>query len=127
MKMSPEEKNFLNAISVLSAKDIGTVRDVLRAIIKVVAMELISHSDTVIIPYLCELKISHSDKLVKGGMETVVKLSAKPCQTLVNEVISIVDGDLTPTAEYVKSKINKTFQNILELTQEELDNEVDDL
>lgn len=122
MKMTPTEKDFLNKIAVISAKDVSTVRDVLRAILKSVTMELMCKSDKFIIPYLCEFKIEHYEKIRKKRyVETVVKLRAKPSQTLVNEITAVSEGEVSPTGNYIKNQIMKTFQNLLELSTEEME------
>lgn len=107
MKLSNEEKNFLDKICAVSCKDVNTVRDVLRAILIVSAKEVYAGSKTVNIPYVCRLALDTTSS-------DTVRLSAEPNDNFVKEVKAILSGDTSPTEEFIGREISKTLESILE-------------
>lgn len=114
LKLSSEEKDFLDKIVSISYVDKSTVKEVLQAILKVITVELYADSDTIYIPYICSLKISSCDSITQKGLETIVKLEAIPSKNLIEEVKAVNDGEITPTQEYTRQKILKSLEDKIE-------------
>lgn len=111
--MSFEEKHFLDKISAISAKDINTVRDVMRGLLMASALEVHAGNSVINIPYICKLTIDVQQCEDKKKKETVV-LTAEPNDTLIKEIITIKNGDTAPSEEHLKKEIHKTLNMLLE-------------
>jgi hypothetical protein len=97
LKLSLEEKNWIDNIVAISCKDKNTVKDVLKALLKAITLEMFSENYNVCIPYLCNLQIEYSDKITENGLKTDVRLIAEPNEALIQEIEKIIEGEMPPT------------------------------
>jgi len=114
LKLSLEEKDFLDRIVSISCVDKAVVKEVLQAILKMISIELYADYNTVYIPYLCSLTISSYEKPNKKGVETIVELEAIPSENLIEEIKAINEGEITPTQEFTRQKIFNKLEEIIE-------------
>ena len=123
MKLSVDEKHAIEKICAISGKDRNTVKDVLKALLIMSTLEIYmsvnEDSHKIIIPYLCNLDISQSERVSteKGGY-IHVELDAHINEGLQEEIQNIAVGNLTPSKQFIKKKIVRNLQNILEIDEE---------
>lgn len=115
MKLSIEEKYFLDKICAVSSKDKNTVKDVLKALLMCTTIEIYADSKEMVIPYMCKLKIDYMDNYKEDKHSVVVHLEATPCEGLINEIAAIQEGGITPTQEYIQKMILFDLKNKLEI------------
>jgi hypothetical protein len=114
LKLSLEEKDFLDRIVSISCVDKTVVKEVLQAILKMITIELYADFNTIYIPYICSLNVTSYENLSSKGVETIVELEATPSKNLIEEVIAISEGEITPTQEYTRQKIYKSLEDKIE-------------
>ena len=119
-KLSLEEKEFLQRICAISKKDKQTVKDVLLSLLMVSTIEIYKETNTIIIPYICSLKVEHFDKMTPKGVKVEVVLEAIPSTALIEEITAVSEGEITPSEKYVKKQIFKIFLDLLVLDDVEL-------
>ena len=119
LKMSPEEKVYLDKLVAISGKDITQIRDVLRSILVLFSIESYSGETEIIIPYIGKLKFDLIDKCtpVRGSF-TKVNLKAEACSSLVDELVAINDGEVTSTQDFFKANIFTSIKDILEIEED---------
>lgn len=119
MKLTVNEKQAIEKICAISNKDKRTVREVLLALLKMSTLEMymaINEDKTKItIPYICDLDVSYSDAVSKKGGYVKINLEAIPNEGLSEEITAIANGDLTPTKDFIKKSIYKSFGDMLEI------------
>jgi len=116
LKMSPEEKVYLDKLVAISGKDINTIREVLRAILILFSVEAYAGEEEAIIPYIGKFKFYLLDKyLPSRGSYTDVNFEMEPCISLIEELVAICDGDSTPTEEFFKKNVLTSIKDILEI------------
>jgi len=120
LKMSPEEKVYLDKLVAISGKDINTIRDVLRSILILFSVEAYAGEEEVTIPYIGKFRFYLLDKyLPSKGSYTDVSLEVDPCISLVEELVAICNGDSTPTEEFFKKNVFTSMKDILEIEESE--------
>ena len=117
MKLSNEEKNFLEKIIAISALDKKVGKNFFRSQLVACTIAMLSGENEIIIPYLCKLKIIYNQVLTPEGIRLDVKLEAEPSQELIEEIKCIVAEEDPPTKEYFKKEIAKELRNYLEIDE----------
>lgn len=116
-KLSNSEKDILEKVIAISTKDKVVVKEVFKALLKVITYKLYQEDNVIDIPYVCRLRIDFHDKLVQDCVEVQVDLIAEPSEALKAEVKAISEGEITPTEEYVMDRIKKSFDETLGLEE----------
>ena len=114
-KLNDEEKDILEKISSISTRDKTIVKDVFKALLKTIVYKLYMDDNEIHIPYIGSLKIEYHDKLVHDHVEVVTDLTCTPSESLMAEIRAISEGNITPTKEYIKKRITKKFEELLEI------------
>ena len=117
MKLSKEERNFLENITAISALDKKSVRTFFRTLLVASTMSIFTGENEIYIPYLCKLKIDYKVE----GNELKVNISADPSIELIDEIKSIVNDESPPSKKYFQKEIFEKLKNILEIEELELE------
>jgi hypothetical protein len=112
LKLSMEEKDFLDKVVAFSGIEKTQVKEVFKALLRVTSLLLHGDNNEIYIPFICKLLIDHTDVLTDKGIKTHVKLTALPSECLRGEVTAICEGDILPTERYLKKQIIEKFQQI---------------
>jgi len=122
LKMSPEEKVYLDMLVGISGKDITTVREILRAILILFSRECYAGEEEVTIPYIGKVNFSFVDKyLPSRGTYTDVMMEIDPCISLVEELTAVCNGEPTPTTDnFYKKNVLTKFRDILGIEEGEV-------
>jgi hypothetical protein len=118
LRLSHQEKQFIEKISAISGKEYKIVQEVLKAFLIATTLEIYTQDSNeceLIIPYLCRLKLKFYDKDTTSGMKVVTELEAEPLDGLCEEIKCISEGDISPVEKYIKNQIVKNIQNNLNL------------
>lgn len=118
MKLSKEEKNFLENITAISALDKKSVRTFFRSLLVASTMSVFTDENEIYIPYLCKLNINY-DVDENGNLN--IKIDAEPSIELTEEIKSIVNNDSPPSKKYFQKEIFEKLKNILEIEELELE------
>jgi hypothetical protein len=131
MKLNSEEDNFFQLICAVSTKDAGTVRDVLKATLMAILINIYEQKSTddrnktknnmieFLIPYICKLQIEYRDIIVGKGKAVNVNLSAFPSSALISEITNILDNNDLQLIEDIQKSIKLAFNNILDVNEEQ--------
>lgn len=117
MKLTNQEKNFLEKIIAISALDKKVGKNFFRSQLVATTISLLSGENEIIIPYLCKLKIKYNQILTPEGIKLEVKLEAEPSEELVEEIKCILAEEDPPTKVYFKKEIAKELRNYLEIDE----------
>jgi hypothetical protein len=120
MKLTLEEKNFLENIVAISALDRKTVKTLFRSLLIAVSMSVYADENEIIIPYLCKLKIDYNDYSTNKGTKVKVNIDAEPCIELIEEIKAISEGNHPPSKKYLKKEISEEIRNQLEISEMDL-------
>ena len=119
MLITDKDTEFIKKLSALSLQKENTVKDVLKALLYCSTLEILRSFDDedyvpeITIPYICNLKMEHSDVLSDKGVVTDVKLTAEPHRALLQEFICCLEGDTTPSESQIKKiRENKLFKKL---------------
>lgn len=122
LKLSTDEKLFLDRIKVFAKKEKKEVREVFLALLMASSLQMQDQDNTgdneIVIPYICKLRFSHYEKTDKDGTKVYLQLEAIPSETLREEMDAIVHGEDTPVEKLTKKKILEIFKNTLGLDEE---------
>lgn len=126
MKLTLEEKNFIERIVAISALDKKSVKTFFRSLLIASTIAVYSEEDEIVIPYLCKLKIKYNDYLdTKKGSTVKVNMYAEPCEELIAEIKAISEGEQPPSKKYIKKEIFEEIKNKLEISELDLDMDED--
>lgn len=131
MKMTSEEKIFLDKVVADSGQDLLTVRNVLRAILVSILKEVYANyynsenKNKVIIeysiPYILKMSIGCKNILTKDdGEKTQVILDCEPSISLYKEINRIFDDKTLETEEFFKKEIAYHLMKILDFDKDTL-------
>ena len=122
LKLSTEEKFFIDTVSAIASRDKNTVKDILRALLIASTVHLYESIELdgkdecdLIIPYIGKIHLEYFEHNSDEGTGTKLKLSVIPSDALIEEVSCIVSGDTTPSENFIKRQIVKYIQSVVEL------------
>ena len=118
MKLSKEEKNFLENITAISALDKKSVRTFFKSLLVACTMSVFTDENEVYIPYLCKLGITYS---IDKEESLNIELKAEPSMELIEEIKGIVNDEDPPSKKYFQKEIFEKLKNILEIEELELE------
>ncbi len=120
LKMSPEEKVYLDKLVAISGMNISTVRDVLRSILILFSVESYAGESEVILPYIAKIKFDLIDSYsTEKGTYTKTNLETEPCVSLIEELVAICNGEITPSEDFFKNNVLTSIKDILEIEEED--------
>jgi hypothetical protein len=119
LKLTLEEKEFLQKIKAISRKDESTLMDVFISLIHCMTIAVYKEQNEIIIPFLCKLKLEYFDEATSKGTVTKIVLNAEPSEFLKQEISAISEGEDTPSLKYIKKKIFGKFKQYLDLDTED--------
>jgi len=123
MRLSTEEKNYVNKICAVTGKDDSTVREVLRGILVTAILEVYAGRNEFIVPYIGKIKTAHKN-IVHQKKENSSKINLKliletiPSKWLKREYKSVIEGNITSSAKFVRSQIQKNIRNMLDVSED---------
>jgi len=121
LKLTLEEKNFIENIRAISALDKKSTKTFFRSLLIACTMAIYAGKDEIIIPYICKLKISYNDHHTPKGSKVKVHIEAEPCDELIEEIKAISEGEPPPSKKYIKKEISEEIKNKLEIDELDLD------
>lgn len=122
LKMSQEEKIYLDQLVAISGLKMDSIREVLRAILISFSIGVYAQDDEIIIPYIGKFKCSFVDKFTPTkGTFTKVILKASPCESLTAELSAINEGDLPPSKDYFQNNVLTSIRDVLEIEESDLE------
>lgn len=119
MKLTPEEKAFVDKISAISGHDPKSVKEIFSALMVASTLEIYSRSNTVYIPYLFKVNITYDKEHTSKGFELKEKYDVETSRTLHDSILKINSGDKTQSDAYLKKEIVKHISSVLELEDED--------
>lgn len=121
LKMSPEERVYLEKLVAFSGKDINTVRCILRSILVLFVHELYGDEKEAIIPYIGNFKWSFSSKTTPAkGTHTYLKLKTDPCRALDENMAAVYEGNKPDCLEFFEKQRNIAIEETLEVEEDDL-------
>lgn len=126
MKLTLEERNFIENITAISALDKKSVKLFFRSLLMASTMTIYADEEEIIIPYLCKLRISYKDNHTERGNKPIVNILAEPCDELISEIKAISEGDEPPSKKYLKKEISEELKDKLEIGDLDFLDEDDD-
>ncbi len=124
MKLTLEEKNFIENIVAISALDKKSVKNFFRSLLMASTMAIYADENEIVIPYLCKIKIDYHDVTTSTGTKPKVTLTAEPCDELIEEITAISEGNQPPSKKYIKKEISEELKNQLEIEDVDFDFEL---
>lgn len=118
MKLSRQEKDFIDRISAISGKDPGTVKDIFAALLIATSIELNADQKSAIpIPYLFTFKINPEQVMERKGIRIEEKYEIETSHTLHNIVVKLNSGEPNPLEHYLVREISKLLSGMLDLEE----------
>ena len=115
LKLSLEEKDFLEKVSAISVYDKKIVNDVFISLLHVISLELFDEENIIYIPYIGNISINYYDKIEPGkGVDIQVDLQAEASDCLKNTIKQFSEGETSPTQEYMRLKITENIRERVE-------------
>lgn len=121
MKLTKEERNFVDNIVAISALDKKSVKTFFRSLLIACTMSVFTGENEIYIPYICRLKIGYDTEDTDEGKKLNVNLMSEPAQELISEIKSILNDESPPSKKYLQKEIFEKLKNILEIEDLELD------
>jgi len=121
MKLTLEERNFVEKITAISALSKRSVKTFFKSLLMACSASVYSDENEIIIPYLCKLKIKYNDYVTEKGTKVKVMLEAEPCDELIDEIKAISEGNQPPSKKFIKKEIAEELKNKLEIDELDLD------
>ncbi len=115
MKLTQEEKNFINKISAIACYNPAVVREVFKAMLIAVSLKLYSGEKEIIIPHIAKMKIQPEIKPGEGVFEVKEVYDIETSPALHDVVKSIVTGEGSQVKETIINDIGSQVSKILEL------------
>lgn len=129
MYLLDEEKLTLEKIALLSSHSTKVVKDVLFALLTYITMEMYVIQDEydtindkkleIIIPFLCKLWITYTEKINKDTIKSEIQLEAQPLSLLCKEILAIVNNEEPLTKKYFRKQNQLFFKKLLEISETE--------
>ena len=120
MKLSKEERNFIENIVAISALNKKSIKTFFRSLLVACTMSVFTGDDEIYIPYLCKLNIKYN-KSTKNKNKINVKLKAEPSIELIAEIENIANNRNPNSKKYFQKEIFEKLKNILEIEELELE------
>lgn len=114
-RLDLDEKLFVRRVASIARKDKDTIRDVMLALLKMATIELYGGAETIVIPYICRLKVIRKEIQTYKGPDYEVTLEATPNRSFVEEYRAIHENRTTPTEKYIRRQIDNKFLELLKL------------
>lgn len=118
MKLSSEEKNYLEKLSVLSGHDIKTIQDVFMAVLVAITMEVYAGSHKILIPFLFNMKVNFTEKQTDKKVKLEESYDVQTNQMLHEIFLKIRNNENTWVEDFIKKEIVEHINSILELNNE---------
>ena len=115
LRLSLEEKDFLEKISAISLYDKKIVNDVFISLLHVISLELFNEENIIYIPYIGSFNIDYYDKIEPGkGVDIQVSLQAEAADSLKDTIKQFSEGEISPTQDYMRLKISENIKERVE-------------
>jgi len=122
MKLSKTELESIEMISAIAGLEKNTIKNVFQSLIISVIQAFYTESNIVSIPFFGDVTFEYSDKLNENGVnETCLKISIEPSEFLIEELKSVLNGDVTSSKKFIQKCILIELQNKLEVGDDDLD------
>ena len=114
MKLSTNEREIINKISIISGLKIETIRNVFESLASVTIMDYIE-GNVVYVPFLGNFTINHIKDIKKNNRkEAIININFKPNPYISRNIGQINDGDESDIEKSFYNKIQETIGEILE-------------
>lgn len=115
VKFSPEERDILHRVHLISGKPMNEITDMFEALSVVCVMAYLE-KEAIVLPLFGKIDIEYKgDKLLESGLkEANLNIQITPGKFLKKVIGQIEDGDESEIEKILKGKIDKVLKNMLE-------------
>lgn len=123
MKLSFEEKNVIETLSALSAKDFKNVQEIFKALLLSSVLNLYDSKDKefeILIPYIAKLKVNF-DIVTSDNALIAIKIDVEPQASLKEEICNFVNGESGSVEKMLKKNIAEGIMKKLDIESIEIE------
>lgn len=113
MKLTKDEKQFIERVAAVANKDKNLTRDIWRAFSIALTKELFGGNNKLILPFVGEVEFEVVNKPAKGGVESRVVSKFTPSEFFTETVADIASGKTTPTERYLEEELERALATLL--------------
>lgn len=121
MKLSFDEKNVIETVSALSAKDFKSVQEIFKALLLSSVLNLYDSKEkefSIVVPYIAKLNITLNESL---NDKTKFKIEVEPQIGLKEEVCNYINGECGSVEKMLKRNISEGIMKKLDLENIEIE------